>query len=991
MLLAAVLIGLAFIPAVQTWAVRRATAGQPGGKLDIGGVAIGMQHIHVENIRIEQPGWTLTLPSADVTVPVLGAVQGQVQIGRVTAKGWTIDLSKPGPVPPLHGSAPVAGPTAKVQTAFAGIFQYLKLPVDLALEIAELEGDVVLPQGRAHFVLSGGQLGAGKDSEIIVQGELRLNDPQAAVSLLTVHASVKGRMDTPSSFERVGVTVDAVATGRQFPNGTPAQVSLDTTRDAQGETYTAVLLTGKKELGRFAMRLPAGGAMLSGTWAVNATDQDVAPFVLGHTLPRFTAAGQGTFATDASFQEFNLAGQLAATAGNLGVLAAELNDLGEVNLKTDFDVRQSGDLTRVTRLGLHLDGAKPIAAVEALQGFEINRRTGELKVPNPGSDLLQLTVTGMPLGWAQPFLTGVKIAGGQVSGAVAASANDGGFRLRFVALELGGTLLKPDGQIIWQGATEPFAGTGSFSAQDRSWQVTLPSITVIPPNEQGRKVDPTPLVLANFRAGQAVGSGQPIKLEGGYLLSLGSIRSFSPAATEAFPLLTGGADGNFSAELGDKLQIKAKVGLSKLMATATQLPLADVGAEAQLNIAADGGIVLSLPVVVTQEGRRSELTLTGDVGAVKAGVRMLDLQLAGETLYLADLMPFADLGGEKSQVGTPDGPARAPVDAGGQTRSNISLGPPWAGLGGTVKFTVKKVVFSPAWQSNLSGTLTLAAGLVTLETHGGLGADAPFSLKGNLTHTAGGKEPYALEADASLANFDLSALQQQTVEGRANFEAHLTSQATVLEQLGTNWRGKIQLLSKGGLTHLLAVTDDKSGVVRSTASAGAAILGTVVGQVVGGNSGGNVARAITRISDLLHEIRFDQLKLTVSRDAAQDLVLEEFALISPEVRLDGHGRIRHSDGKELFDQPLALQLQVGAQGSLGSMMQGVSLLSPTPDSLGYLPLAVELPELGGTLRAPDTAAFYRTLAQRAASKGVDNATKGVLKGASGLLNGLFGK
>jgi hypothetical protein len=120
-------------------------------------------------------------------------------------------------------------------------------------------------------------------------------------------------------------------------------------------------------------------------------------------------------------------------------------------------------------------------------------------------------------------------------------------------------------------------------------------------------------------------------------------------------------------------------------------------------------------------------------------------------------------------------------------------------------------------------------------------------------------------------------------------------------------------------------------------------------------------------------------------------VLDDFNLIAPEVRLEGRGKVRHLEGEPLLEQPLTLQLAVAARGALGGMMAAVGLVGPTPDSLGYQPLVLDLPELGGTLAAPNTNAFYQELAKRAARTATDRITNGVKKGAGALLNGLLGK
>jgi len=307
-----------------------------------------------------------------------------------------------------------------------------------------------------------------------------------------------------------------------------------------------------------------------------------------------------------------------------------------------------------------------------------------------------------------------------------------------------------------------------------------------------------------------------------------------------------------------------------------------------------------------------------------------------------------------------------------------------------VKYDFKKVVFSPEWQASVKGSVKADPGAVALEASGILGADAPFSATTQLTYAAAGIPPYGLTADVKLNNFDTAPLLK-TVEGRADFAAQLASAAVTPAGLADGLQGKVVVTSKGGVCRLLAVTEDKSGLVQSATGVGASLLGNLVGAVAGNKAGANAATALTQIAGLLREIRYDQLNLTVSRDAKENIVLEDFNLIAPDVRLAGHGQVQHVAGSPVLEQPLTLQLAVAAQGSLGHAMSAVGLLGETPDNLGYLPLVLDLPELGGTLQKPDTNAFYKELAKRAGQKAAERVTNGVSKGAGAFLNGLLGK
>ncbi|HRE82002.1 MAG TPA: hypothetical protein PLN52_13175, partial [Opitutaceae bacterium] len=86
---------LVFNSGFQTWIARKAVAAQPDLKADIGRVSVGLNHVELTSVRLTQPGLILTLPSASVDVSVLKAASKKVEVKRLTAHGWTLDLTAP--------------------------------------------------------------------------------------------------------------------------------------------------------------------------------------------------------------------------------------------------------------------------------------------------------------------------------------------------------------------------------------------------------------------------------------------------------------------------------------------------------------------------------------------------------------------------------------------------------------------------------------------------------------------------------------------------------------------------------------------------------------------------------------------------------------------------------------------------------------------------------------------------------------------------------
>ena len=119
--------------------------------------------------------------------------------------------------------------------------------------------------------------------------------------------------------------------------------------------------------------------------------------------------------------------------------------------------------------------------------------------------------------------------------------------------------------------------------------------------------------------------------------------------------------------------------------------------------------------------------------------------------------------------------------------------------------------------------------------------------------------------------------------------------------------------------------------------------------------------------------------MKITRDQARTALLEEFSLISPELRLTGDGRAAVQPGTSLLDGPLDMEFKLRARGRAAHLLKYLGTLEGEPDVLGYTGCNLPL-RIGGTLRAPDTSEINRMLTALAVDK----------SGAGDLLNKLLG-
>ena len=120
------------------------------------------------------------------------------------------------------------------------------------------------------------------------------------------------------------------------------------------------------------MSLASGQPAFSGEWHLNARSTQVQPYYLGGVLPRFVAAGEGTFSLNPGSGAVAMDGRLEATAGELENWQPRLRPLGEVRLASTFNLAREGAVLSLNRLELTLGGAADVLRVVAHRAARLN-------------------------------------------------------------------------------------------------------------------------------------------------------------------------------------------------------------------------------------------------------------------------------------------------------------------------------------------------------------------------------------------------------------------------------------------------------------------------------------------------------------------------------------------------------------------------------------------------------------------------------------------
>jgi len=1004
----------------QTWAVRRALAHHPNLGASVGSVAANSGSVRIRGLRLERNGTVIDIPSLDSDLHVIPAVLWRrVAIQRLVAKGWVLDLTKASMEAAAGPASAVAGPgamSAQAARAFQGIFANLTLPFDFSVDEIELEGDLIVPRPQAaasapltiHVVVNGGGLAAGRAGRFTFSASA--TSAGQPVKSMAVSGTLDAAMGTARSFTRVAAHVRAAAKGPKFPDGVRLSADLAASRVPSGETYTLALTGETKELASVAAGFSRGTGRVSGTWKLDIRDDDLGPFAFGRPLPLFDLEGAGHFDSDASLAQAQVSGSLDATVDRLAAVGPEFSAIGAVKLTADFDLTRRGALYRVDHLRAALSGSQPVLTVQCLQAFAFNAGTGELQVADAARDLVGVTLQGLPLEWAQPFLPGVELSGSPVHGDLVALAGGGGLALRTrTPLEFTGLSIIRNGRPVARDVELQLGFAVDYTPG--GWQIEVSRCAATGPapgsgpHAAGRPDLRSSLFTVSGKCGQLAGPNQPIKLAGRLdaglpvLLAQPGIASMlRPGAGLA--IASGKLACDFSANLADRRSVEMRLAFSNLVlggpveARSAEsgggwegpIPLADITSDARFDIGADGRMAMSLPVVFQKDGLKSDATLTGVVFLEGRKV-MIEAALASTRFAVEDLAPLAAVFGPGES-----GPAGAQGAAAPQTEHVPAAAPPWAGLGGQLKVALARVECAGTAFSDVSGTIRAEASAMQIDGfHFRFEEGGDARVNGVLEFASGGPRPYSIRADLAIDDFNpapvfnaVNPAAPPTVEGKFDVTAHLLGDAPDLADLAGRIRGDCQATSKGGTFRALSTSVAPKTENVGTIGAAVAYLGSVTSAITGRKDTGDMsspAQAVIAFAKSLSPIQYDQMSVVLVRDESLDTTLKDFTLITPETRLGGAGRLSNREGLSILAQPLSMDFKLRARGHEAELLKYLGALDPKkPDDLGYLPCTVPI-RIGGTLAKPDQGPLDGALAKLAIER----------SGASDLLNKLLGK
>jgi len=430
-------------------------------------------------------------------------------------------------------------------------------------------------------------------------------------------------------------------------------------------------------------------------------------------------------------------------------------------------------------------------------------------------------------------------------------------------------------------------------------------------------------------------------------------------------------EAKFSCD-GDLLG-EGRLTLNGLVSPTSREPLPVANLSFRAGLGAKGDIAVQVPLLIDRLGERSDLTLAATFRQTGQG-RSLDAKFSSQHFVVDDALALARAftapaaADESHPAGSP---ASAAVAGGTPPVATAPAGPvaaraEWTGLDGQVTLDLKSLVYGRTAEiTNLAGRIAVDPQRVVVEKlTGRLGKEGQIQLNAEARFAAGAPQPYTSKLDLNVKNFDVGPLfkaiapdKPPTVEGLFDVRSQAGGEGHTLADLIEHTRGDFLLQSRKGVFRGL----QRAATVSRTASivTGAARLLGLEGKV------GNLVSEIdvaAELAGVLAELPFDQLNVRLSRDQSLNLKLSDFALVSPNVRLQGDGSVTYEPGKSVLDQALQVRVNMGVMGTVETKISRAKLpvLSGERDELGYMKLRDPF-VISGTLAKPDASQLYGLL------------------------------
>ncbi|MGH7944538.1 MAG: hypothetical protein ACREF9_05965 [Opitutaceae bacterium] len=462
--LLAVVLALALVPSVQTWAVRKAVAGQSGTDIQVSRVAAGFSGADVTDLRYAKDGIVITAKGVSARYSAWDYITSQrINADSVAIDDLVVDLrnAKPaaatvpaGTTPststtpdssphPSGTSAPRTADAPEKKEPFQGLLTEARLPFDVRIANLTAKGRALLPDNQiVTFDLKGTGIENGQRGKLEWTIDFADSTAGAALRALRVNGTAALHITNDRRIDSIEVETIAAAMG---PKLSAEQIKLSARAEkpaATGdETYAASVSLVKgsalEPIVKTNAKYLSASREIAGAWDVALRSDQFAGLLADLGLPELAANGAGKFSFKPDTNAVAASGELEARTAQLQKISPALAAVGAVQLKTTFDGGMADNVARLDKLNLEVAGAdgRKFAQISSLQKIDYQLTEKRVMLADPKAELARISLQALPLAWAQAFVKTMQIESGDLSMVLAVEAEPDGSRVRARSVE----------------------------------------------------------------------------------------------------------------------------------------------------------------------------------------------------------------------------------------------------------------------------------------------------------------------------------------------------------------------------------------------------------------------------------------------------------------------------------------------------------------------------------------------------------------------------
>jgi hypothetical protein len=412
------------LPPIQLTLARAFFGDLDGADIELGFLWVGPRGVALEGLRVEAPGFVISVEAADVDLAFWSSLLGlQVDIESLDVRGGAARIDRAAMIAAAAVPADAAAAEAAAPAPFTGLAASLRLPEWLTVRSMAAAGDVQLLTARGDIDLSGPwelTLAALEaDSRATARFAATLDSRWAGEVLATilVAASLTAAIDARAQIVDLDADADIAPAGGG-ERGVRAAASFAFGGD--GERYTLDL---DSRAGARIVHAEAGLAAdgdFAGSWEVNVTPGVVAAFARGRSAADLSGTSTGTFSTDRANRRISIQADARGRGSGWDAFDPRLTDLGEIELDLALAASLEPNAVDAENIALVIASATrgEMLRVTALQRLRFETDSWLVDPATWGEPALRIQANALPLQWLRGFSPGANLEGGEFSGAV---------------------------------------------------------------------------------------------------------------------------------------------------------------------------------------------------------------------------------------------------------------------------------------------------------------------------------------------------------------------------------------------------------------------------------------------------------------------------------------------------------------------------------------------------------------------------------------------